>query len=109
MTSANNIPSEIDANLARRNEGCKEQRQRETAAANEQQKLGEKTLKHQAEVETENHVEEEEDAEFKNQVRTVKKSHEVRNSSHSHRHRVEGRDGDAAEVQQTVRQSQVAE
>ena len=66
-------------------------------------KLGEKTLKHQAEVETENHVEEEEDAEFKNQVRTVKKSHEVRNSSHSNRHRVEGRDGDAAEVQRTVR------
>ena len=69
--------------------GARNKRQRETAAANEQQKLGEKTLKHQAEVETENHVEE-------------------RNSSHSNRHSVEGRDGDAAEVQQTVRQSQVA-
>ena len=89
--------------------GARNKRQRKTAAANEQQKLGEKTLKHQAEVETENHVEEEEDAEFKNQVRTVKKSHEVRNRSHSNRHRVEGRDGDAAEVQQTVRQSQAAE
>ena len=70
--------------------GARNKRQRETAAAKEQQKLGEKTLKHQAEVETENHVEE-------------------RNSSHSNRHRVEGRDGDAAEVQQTVRQSQAAE
>ena len=89
--------------------GARNKRQRETAAANEQQKLGEKTLKHQAEFETENHVEEEEGAEFKNLVRTVKKSHEVKNSSHSNRHRVEGRDGDAAEVQQTVRQSQAAE
>ena len=63
--------------------GARNKRQRETAAANEPQKLGEKTLKHHAEVETENHVEEEEDAEFKKQVRTVKKSHEVTNSSHS--------------------------
>ena len=78
--------------------GARNKRQRETAVANEQQKLGEKTLKHQHEVETDNHVEEKEDAEFKNQVRTVKKSHEVRNSSHSNRHRVEGRDGDASEV-----------
>ena len=31
-------------------------------------KLGEKTLKHQAEVDVESHVEEEEAAEFKNQV-----------------------------------------
>ena len=54
--------------------GARNKRQRETAAANEQQKLVEKTLKHQAEVETDNHVDEEEDAEFKNQVRTVKKS-----------------------------------
>ena len=42
--------------------GARNKRQRETAAANEQRKLGEKTLKHQAEVETDNHVEEEEDA-----------------------------------------------
>ena len=49
--------------------------------AAEQQKLGEKTLKHQTEDDAEIHVEEEKAAEFKNQVRTGKKSHEVRNGS----------------------------
>ena len=39
-----------------------------TSTANEQQKLFEKTLKHQAEVDVESHVEEEEAAEVKNHV-----------------------------------------
>ena len=42
--------------------------QRDATAANEQQTLDEKTLKHQAEVDVESHVEEEKAAEFKNQV-----------------------------------------
>ena len=41
---------------------------RDATAANEQQKLDEKILKHQAEVDVESHVEEEKAAEFKNQV-----------------------------------------
>ena len=41
---------------------------RDATAANEQQKLGEKILKHQAEVDVESHVEEEKAAEFKNQA-----------------------------------------
>ena len=41
---------------------------RGTSTANEQQKLGEKTLKHQAEVDVESHVEEDKAAELKNQV-----------------------------------------
>ena len=41
---------------------------RGTSTANEQQKLCEKTLKHQAEVDVESHVEEEKAAEIKNQV-----------------------------------------
>ena len=41
---------------------------RGTSTANEQQKLGEKTLKHQAEVDAEFHVEKEKAAEIKNTV-----------------------------------------
>ena len=41
---------------------------RGTSTANEQQKLCEKTLKHQAEVDVESHVDKEKAAEIKNQV-----------------------------------------
>ena len=41
---------------------------RDATAANEQQKLCEKTLKHQAEVDVESHVKKEEGEKIKNQV-----------------------------------------
>ena len=71
------IPSRDRRNLAKRDAASQKQAaQRETSTAEEHQNLGEKTLKHQAEVETEFHDEEAKAAKLKNDVQTAKKSQE---------------------------------
>ena len=75
--SANTFPAEIDAHLAKWNEGHKEQEATREHRHGCAEELGEKNLKHQVEIEAECYVEEEKSAAIKNQVQTAKNSPEA--------------------------------